>query len=107
MSKEKRIEEMEFTDVDIIANDINQHCADLAETYCGGTNCLTCLAHALTAKGYRKQSKANLTLLSELKKEVHDRAVYPCSQEMHSYISLRAFDGIIQKYINKYRENKT
>lgn len=54
MSSEQQIEEMAFTDVDILANDINQHCADLAETYCGDTNCLTCLAHALTGKGYRK-----------------------------------------------------
>lgn len=54
MSREKQIEETAFTDVDILANDINQHCADLAETYCGDTNCLTCLAHALTKKGYRK-----------------------------------------------------
>lgn len=54
MSREQQIEETAFTDVDILANDINQHCADLAETYCGDTNCLTCLAHALTEKGYRK-----------------------------------------------------
>ena len=57
MSKEKQIEEMAFTDVDVLANDINEHCADLAENYCGGTSCLACLAHALTAKGYRKQSE--------------------------------------------------
>ena len=57
MSREKQIEEMELTEVDILANDLNQHCADLAETYCGDTNCLACLAHALTAKGYRKRSE--------------------------------------------------
>ena len=54
MSRDKQIEEMPLTDVDILANDINQHCTDLAENYCGGTHCVSCLAHALTSKGYRK-----------------------------------------------------
>ena len=53
----KQIEEMALTDVDILANDINQHCPDLAENYCGGTHCVACLANALTAKGYRKASE--------------------------------------------------
>ena len=56
MSREKQVEEMEFTEVDILANDINQHCADLAETYCGDTHCVACLANALYNAGYRKQS---------------------------------------------------
>ena len=51
----KQIEEMAFTDVDILANDINQHCADLAENYCGDTHCVSCLANALYNAGYRKQ----------------------------------------------------
>lgn len=57
MNAGKQIEEMALTEVDILANDLNQHCADLAENYCGGTTCLSCLAHALTAKGYRKASE--------------------------------------------------
>ena len=56
IEKEKQIEEMELTEVDILANDINQHCADLAENYCGDTHCVTCLANALYNAGYRKQS---------------------------------------------------
>lgn len=55
MSREKQVEEMEFTEVDILANDINQHCADLAENYCGDTHCVACLANALYNTGYRKQ----------------------------------------------------
>jgi hypothetical protein len=66
MTKDKQIEEMEFSDVDILANDINQHCADLAETYCGDTNCLTCLAHALTEKGYRKASDVAREIFAEI-----------------------------------------
>ena len=64
--RDKQIEEMAFTDVDILANDINQHCADLAETYCGDTNCLTCLAHALTEKGYRKSTDLAREIFEEI-----------------------------------------
>lgn len=68
MTKDMQIEEKTFTDVDILANDINQHCADLAETFCGDTNCLTCLAHALTKKGYRKVSKFAREIGEEIQK---------------------------------------
>lgn len=53
----EHLEEMVFSDVDILANDINQHCADLAENYCGDTHCVACLANALCNKGWRKQSE--------------------------------------------------
>lgn len=49
MSSEKQIEEM--------ANDINLHCVDLSDNYCGSTNCTSCLARALHKAGYRKQSE--------------------------------------------------
>ena len=68
MEKEKQIEEIELTEVDILANDLNQHCADLAETFCGNTNCLTCLAHALIAKGYRKASVIVEEVVGEIEK---------------------------------------
>jgi hypothetical protein len=57
MSRDKQIEEIELTEVDILANDLNQHCADLADNYCGGISCLACLAHAMIDKGYRKASE--------------------------------------------------
>lgn len=66
MEEEKQIEGMALTEVDILANDLNQHCADLTEIYCGGTNCLICLAHALTEKGYRKASDVALEVISEI-----------------------------------------
>ena len=68
MNKEKQIEEMAFTDVDILANELNQHCADLAENYCGGTTCLSCLAHALTEKGYRKASEVAREIFEDIAK---------------------------------------
>ena len=53
----QQIEEIEMTPVDLLANDINQHCPDLAENYCGDTHCVSCLAHALFNEGWRKQSE--------------------------------------------------
>jgi ADP-ribosylglycohydrolase len=72
MDKEKQIEEMALTEVDILANDLNQHCADLAENYCGDTTCLTCLAHALTAKGYRKASEVAREIFEEIERTCVD-----------------------------------
>jgi hypothetical protein len=66
MSRDKQIEDMALTDVDILANDINQHCPDLAENYCGGTHCVACLANALTAKGYRKASDVAEEIFAEI-----------------------------------------
>ena len=85
MSKDKQIEEMALTEVDILANDLNQHCADLAENYCGGTNCLACLANALYNKGYRKQSEGEW----EIVKGSHGKEIMVCtncrhSQDLHS-----------------------
>lgn len=57
MDEMEQIKDLAFTGVDILANDINQHCADLAENYCGDTHCVACLASALYTAGYRKQSE--------------------------------------------------
>lgn len=56
MSKEQ-IEEMKMTPLDVLANDIYQHCPDLKDNYCGDTHCVSCLANALYNAGYRKQSE--------------------------------------------------
>ena len=66
MNRDKQIEEMELTDVDILANDINKHCIDLSQTYCGGTSCTSCLAHALTEKGYRKSTDVAREIAEEI-----------------------------------------
>jgi hypothetical protein len=50
-----------------------------------------------------------INALLEFKKQVHDKAVYPHSQDMHAYISLRVFDAILQEYVSrlegKHEEN--
>ena len=85
-----------------------------------------CMANAIIANGYRKRkdlyqilpdgrleliptsdnikSKLAEDLLSEIKKEAHNKAVHPCGCKIDPYISLKVLDGIIQKYINKYYE---
>ena len=72
MNRDKQIEEIELTEVDILANDLNQHCADLAENYCGGLTCLSCLAHALTEKGYRKASDVAREIFEEIGELVNE-----------------------------------
>ena len=56
MNKEKQTEEMAMTQLDVLANDIYQHCPDLKENYCGDTHCVACMANALYNAGYRKHS---------------------------------------------------
>lgn len=53
----EHIEEMEMTPLDFLANDINQHCPDIKENYCGDTHCVACLATALYNADYRKQKE--------------------------------------------------
>lgn len=40
-------------------------------------------------------------LLSDLKKAVHDKAVYSYSKEMYPYINLKVFDAIIADYLKR------
>ena len=43
-------------------------------------------------------------ILSDLKKAVHDKAVYPHNEEF-AFINLRVFDTVIQSYLKKYAES--
>jgi hypothetical protein len=105
MEKQKQIEEMAFTDVDILANDINQHCADLAETYCGGINCLSCLAHALTEKGYRKASEVAEKIFAEIDEELGGLMnTYHKSQRFSDADVIRYARCLIAELKKKYTE---
>ena len=44
-----------------------------------------------------KNEVANI--LSDLKKEIHDKAVYPNCHGVEPYISLKVFDAVINKLI--------
>lgn len=45
-------------------------------------------------------------ILSDLKKEIHDKAVYPHKCGIEPYISLKKVDAVIQKYVEKVRGEK-
>ena len=68
MNEEKQIEKMSFNEVDLMAQDINRHCADLAENYCGEINCLTCLAHELIDQGWRNEALVLVECFEKIEK---------------------------------------
>lgn len=41
-------------------------------------------------------------ILSDLKKEVHNKAIYPNMLAVSPFISLKAFDAILQNFMKKY-----
>ena len=40
-------------------------------------------------------------ILSDLKKAVHNNAIYTNSQDIPNYVQLKVFDAILQKYLNE------
>jgi hypothetical protein len=46
------------------------------------------------------KSEVAREILSDLKKKIHDRAVYPHNSHIDPYISLKAVDAIIEKEIS-------
>lgn len=53
----------------------------------------------------RSDDKAEIArdILSDLKRQIHDKAVHPHSAGVDAYISLKAFDAILQNYINSLK----
>ena len=45
-------------------------------------------------------------VLSDLKKQVHDKATYPHNSGIDPYMSLKVFDAILNNIIKKYSEGK-
>ena len=43
--------------------------------------------------------------LLELKKQVHDKAVYTNSQDIPNYVNLKVFDVVLNNVIKKYTES--
>jgi hypothetical protein len=50
-------------------------------------------------KGYRDGMSELGHILSDFKKEIHDKAVYPNCHGVEPYISLKVFDAVINKLI--------
>ena len=49
------------------------------------------------------KSEVAKNALLELKKQVHDKAVYTNSQDIPNYINLKVFDAILQNYLNNLK----
>lgn len=63
--------------------------------------------HDATETAYRngyEKAKAEVAakVLLDLKREIHDKAVYPNSQDIPNYISLKVFDAVLNSCIKKY-----
>ena len=44
-------------------------------------------------------------ILSDLKKAVHNKAIFSHSQDIPHYIQLKILDAILQDYVKKYAES--
>lgn len=65
-------------------------------------NADTCEHYKPAADIATKNEVAKNTLL-EFKKLIHNKAVYPNSQDIPNYISLKVFDAILQNYLNNLK----
>lgn len=45
-------------------------------------------------------------ILSDLKKELHDKAVYPQREGFNTFIYLKVVDAIFKRYTNRYTNGK-
>jgi hypothetical protein len=75
------------------------------ETYDDNSILAFAIANTLHNADYRKQGDVARKILSDLKKTVHNKAVYT-SLGTVNYIPLKTFDAIVQQYINENTEGK-
>ncbi len=65
-------------------------------------NANTC-DHYKPAADVAPKSEVAKNVLLELKKQIHDKAVYTNSQDIPNYINLKVFDAILQNYLNNLK----
>jgi hypothetical protein len=94
----KQIEEMEMTPLDVLANDIYQHCPDLTDNYCGDMHCCACLANALYNAGWRRQSEPS----SCGHENGGEWVQLPCKVGDVLYVITQMKDKRILPFINEY-----
>ena len=61
-------------------------------------------AFGLAAKRLAEEKTDIEHTLSDLKKEIHDKAVYSKTQGINPYISIRTFDAILNNVLKKHTE---
>lgn len=52
------------------------------------------------------KSEVAKEILSDLKKTVHDKAIYTYSKELAPYVNLKVFDAVIADYLRRLEEKK-
>lgn len=41
-------------------------------------------------------------ILLDLKREIHEKAIYPLGRDINSFVNLKVFDAVLNNIINKY-----
>ena len=52
------------------------------------------------SEGEKPMFENTRNILHHLKRQIHDKAVYPHNAGIDAYITLKAFDAILQNYLN-------
>ena len=60
----------------------------------------------MTDKTDRKETVPVGDILSDLKKEIHNRAVFANIKGVDPYVTLRTLDAVINGFIKKYGEKR-
>lgn len=58
------------------------------------------LKYTEKSEGERPMFENTRNILHHLKRQIHDKAVYPHNAGIDAYITLKAFDAILQNYLN-------
>lgn len=45
-------------------------------------------------------------VLSDLKKQIHDKAIYPGAKDTYSFVNVKVFDAVLNNVLKKYTEGK-
>jgi hypothetical protein len=112
-----RAQNRESSELELLANDINKHCADLSENMCGSKSCTSCLTRALAREGYRKESKVVKELCDiiifhleplEKQEERHETVARENSDMRAAMIHQYAAQilGSLTDYIEELKENR-
>lgn len=101
MSKEKQIEEM----ANLLCADLGDGCKDCPFEFYDKCD-PKASAEELYSAGYRKQNDVVpksevIGALSDVKRQIHEKAIYPHGAGIKPYISLNEIDAILVREIEK------
>ena len=95
---------MRYIDAEALTDSMLEHYNELCEKYgdydhytTGYGDAIDAIEQAPTADVVPRAELEHI--LSDLKKEIHDKAVYPNVHGVDPYVSLKVFDAVINKLI--------